>query len=447
MKNRNTFRRITILVIALLLLALAGCKSGGESSEAVSDAGKAEKPERPTVTVCMDLDIGSQGQSASKLTDIVHEYAPELKESYKLVVEAVPGVGKERETALDHIRVEMMAGEGPDLFLCRSPRAADPDLLPPREREEGLFQYPKALMNRRMFLPLDDYIKNAQYMEWDKLYPQIMEAGRNQEGQLILPISWTMNFTRFDAESYTLPENLPMTFEEMLQSEDPGIILATWSHNFDDSLGMVADYENDKPAFTREELQAHLEGLRANRKRRTKELSESLGQYSSVSFGRINAGLFSQYDPDSVLIPQYNRDGGATAYITTFGAVNINSKAPEGAFRILELLMSRDVQKDSELCSWDRGAPVHMELMAKKEKIFAPFEIGGRHAERWGLTEYNYNQLQDLIKQINAVDFFTPVHHELTELYDLYMQAETDEEREKLIEKTYRTVEMMLAES
>ena len=50
------------------------------------------------------------------------------------------------------------------------------------------------------------------------------------------------------------------------------------------------------------------------------------------------------------------------------------------------------------------------------------------------------------------MDFVTPVHHELSELYSPYdsspyAQAETKEEREKLVEETYRNIEMMLAEA
>ena len=285
-------------------------------------------------------------------------------------------------------------------------------------------------------------------MEWDKLYPEIMAAGKNDEGQQILPISWNMDFTRFDAESYTPPEGLPMSFDEMLESNDPGIKYAILYSGFGGSLGMLADYENDAPAFTEEELMAQLEGHRENREHRTMELFESLGRPGGVTFGRLNASLFTQYDPDSVLIPQYNRNGGATANITTFGAVNINTKAPEGAFRILDVLMSKEVQRDSELLSMDKGAPVHMELLGSEEKVNAPFErANGKTVPRWWLSDYNYDRLQELIKQINAVDFVTPVHHELTELYRTYMQAETPEEREKLAGKAYTEVKMMLAES
>lgn len=445
-------KKSMIILLALLLLGLAACQTAPDPAPSAQSS--PDPAERPTVTVCLDLDIGAEATRASVydslLNDIISDYAPEFKESYKLDIETVPGSGPNREPALDHVRIELMSGGGADLYLCDSPRAADPDLSPPRERQVGLFQYPKALMQRRMFLPLDDYIKNAKYMEWDKLYPQIMEAGRNDEGQQILPIGWSMDFVCFDPESYTPTADLPMTFDEMPQSGDPGIREALSISNFWDSLGTVADYESDAPSFTEEELLAHLEGIRENRERRTPELEKSLGLHRSINFGRIGAELFCQYDPDNVLIPLYNRQGGATAYITSFGAVNINTDVPEGAFEVLDLLLSKEVQKDSELLSCDRGAPVHMELLRsnKKERVFAPFPgDDGAYIDYWGLNDHNYGQLQELVKQITVVDFPTPVHHELQELWLPYQQAETQEEREKLVHDTYRTITMMLAES
>lgn len=450
MKNIRISRNPAALLLALLLLGLAACRTAPDP--APSSQSSPDPAERPTVTVCMDLDVGAEEtySSSSLLNDVIEDYAPEFKESYKLEIDSVPGSGPNREPALDHIRVELMSGGGADLYLCRTPRAAKPDLIPPRERQIGLFQYPKALMERNMFLPLDDYIKNAKYMEWDKLYPQIMEAGKNGKGQLILPIGWSMDFVCFDPESYTPTANLPMTFEEMLQSDDPGIREALSISNFWDSLGTVADYENDVPCFTEEELLTHLEATRENLERRTPELEKSLGHHRSVNFGRINAGLFCQYYQDSVLIPLYNRQGGATAFITSFGAVNINTDVPEGAFEVLELLLSKEVQKDSELLSYDRGAPVHMELLRsnKKGRVLAPFDLpDGTYKDRWGLNDHNYDQLQELVKQITVVDFPTPVHHELQELWMPYQEAQTQEEREKLVHDAYRTITMMLAES
>lgn len=441
MKRNITLKKLLALTFALLLLTLSACQSAPShvNDPAPSAQSSPDPAERPTVTVCMDL---YYEQTPERLKDLILDYAPEFNKSYKLKIDCLSDLGTNRKAAMDRIRVELMAGKGPDLFLCRNPQT---DNIFPSTENQGLFQYPKALMERRMFLPLDDYIKDAKYMEWDKLYPQIMEAGRNDEGQQILPITWMMNFTGISAESYELPDGLPMTFEEMLQSDDPGIIRSTWSFNYCDSLGEVADYKNDTPSFTEEELLAHLEGLRENNARHTKELEESLGASGPIEFSRHSFTQFRHNSPDYVLIPQYNRQGGATAYISSFGAVNINTDVPEAAFTLLDLMLSKDAQQSSDFFMWDLGAPVHMEL--PRDKVRIETESGGVYYAKWFIKEHNDQQLQALIKQINAVEFPTPVHTELTELYGPYMQAQTQEEREKLVHDAYRTITMMLAES
>ena len=177
--------------------------------------------------------------------------------------------------------------------------------------------------------------------------------------------------------------------------------------------------------FTREELQKGMSMLTADKRETTPRLE------------RMKEGWLNSLDP---------------ALQGTFRRMmnQIGDKQPEAAFQILDLLLSKDVQKDSELLTYDYGAPVHMDLLKsnKRERVLAPFDLpDGAHKERWGLNDHNYDQLQALIKQITVVDFPTPVHHELQELWLPYQQAQTQEEREKLVHDAYRTITMMLAES
>ena len=67
MKRNHIFKKAVALMMAVVMLALAGCRVGGESSESSGGAQKpgesqqAEKAEKPVVTVCMDLDVGRPG--------------------------------------------------------------------------------------------------------------------------------------------------------------------------------------------------------------------------------------------------------------------------------------------------------------------------------------------------------------------------------------------------
>ena len=76
-------------------------------------------------------------------------------------------------------------------------------------------------MDNRIFLPLDEYIADSDSLEWDNQLPNIMAAGKNEEGQQLLPFSYSFTVAAFDREQYNISEDLPMTWNEMLESTDP----------------------------------------------------------------------------------------------------------------------------------------------------------------------------------------------------------------------------------
>lgn len=62
--------------------------------------------------------------------------------------------------------------------------------------------------------------------------------------------------------------------------------------------------------------------------------------------GALN-GL-TEYDK-LTLVPLYSDDGGNTAVITSFAAVNRNAEHPKDAFKVIDLLMSTDRQANASL--------------------------------------------------------------------------------------------------
>ena len=81
-----------------------------------------------------------------------------------IVFDQIPFEGSEREITLERIRTEIMAGEGPDVFIVGSSNA--------------LFQIPEKAMQEGVFLTLDEYIQNAELADWDSLTQPVLEAGR-----------------------------------------------------------------------------------------------------------------------------------------------------------------------------------------------------------------------------------------------------------------------------
>ena len=126
--------------------------------------------------------------------------------------EILPEDESARKSALTRLRTEIMAGEGPDLFIATSLGDA-----------ESLFLMPEKSMELGLFYPLDGFIEKAQYMEWDKLNQTVMAAGYSEEwGQVLLPLTYTFPVTFFlkhDLESAPAGS----TWQDVLE-DDTGIL-------------------------------------------------------------------------------------------------------------------------------------------------------------------------------------------------------------------------------
>ena len=70
-----------------------------------------------------------------------------------------------------------------------------------------------------MFLTLDEYIQNAELADWDSLTQPVLEAGRTDEGQQLVPMLYTLPVTIYSKES--VPEMPPIgtTWQDMLADE------------------------------------------------------------------------------------------------------------------------------------------------------------------------------------------------------------------------------------
>ena len=95
-----------------------------------------------------------------------------------------------------------------------------------------------------MFLPLDSYIEKAQFMEWDKLTPVVMDAGRTEKGQFLLPMTYTVPAVAFRRSDVEHTPSKDMKWEDMLL-EGPHISLAAVGgiDYIGNALAPVADYE------------------------------------------------------------------------------------------------------------------------------------------------------------------------------------------------------------
>ena len=204
-------KKALIFLLSIFMLTLCGCRPGGESQ---APEGGEQKPLR----VLIDVGFGSRvSSSVQKTLDDFQEISSkggnaqyksfqtviaELGGPEDIELEFAPKCGDERDAYMTALRTEIMAGKGPDVFVTLSGYGNhwDDASLSKLCREDSLFQFPKQAMERNMFLPLDDYIEKARFMEWDKLTTIIMETGKNEHGQLLLPMTYTVPVATFKSE-------------------------------------------------------------------------------------------------------------------------------------------------------------------------------------------------------------------------------------------------------
>lgn len=423
-------RRYLSLLLAVLLLSLPLNGCGDAPTE--GQTGQEEK-EPPTLVLLVDTIMGGDTSSqCAELRRFLNDNAAGCGEEYLVEVRALPTIAEpdKRNPALTGLHMELLTG-GPDVFLMRN----FTDAFGEFQDLKNCFPYPASAMRQRLFLPLDQYI--ADDPDWEKLRPQVMAAGQYQGSQQLTPVSFCISGALADKELVTLNRELPMPGEEMLSCGDP-LLEFLAARGGADLLGVLADYEQEALSFTEEEL------LTLVRQVREVQLDGISWQdwgvpegsvISNLNLGPVNDSLLKADEAVNYqMIPAYNREGGVTARVERFAAVNRNTEHPEAAWAILKALLGEAGQRNREITGF--ALPVYMGLGQK----------GSPCAGGWYLDQWDYGQLEGLQEQISAVEFHTPLAGELDKVFAECGGWE-EGEVEKQVHEACTRMGMMLAES
>lgn len=456
-------RIVSILLVCALSVLCIGCKSKSHSLFTGSKGGQ------NSLWIVVDL------RQASKESDLSSDVASfqdsvedvVVEDIEEVVFECIPPEGAERDTAIDRIRTEIMSGGGPDVFIAQCDNQWEP----------MLFQMPEKAMALDLFLPLDEYIENAEHAEWDKFTQSVMEAGRDDEGQQLVPLSYILPAAMY-RESDVSHTPKQMTWEDMKNDEalqDAVVRLGAgfdsageWDFPIEYLLGKLADYKAEELLFTEDELLDHVntiiqlsdyyeENAYAEKEYSTKthlglwfNLSGITahgpsGTYdASQSGGRLN-GLTEQ-DP-LTLVPFYSDDGGNTAVITAFAAVNRNTRRPEDAFKVIDLLMSTGRQTNSTMFAYHIysyvGMPMHEEVMSQKYEM----RVNAVSNSWFSLDDNNFRKVCAVRDQITAAQFSGALNVELENMMvNCYRAHLNGEDYTNLVHEAYVAMEQMMAE-
>lgn len=461
MKNIKRTLAILLILTLIMVLLLPGCG----------------KKEAGPLRICLDVGTAGSITDSSSNSRAVFENLLKTMEDFggpkDVEVEYIPAEGADRKSMIKHLKTELMSGSGPDLFIVD---AYDGNFYD----DEPIFTIPEQMIERHVFLPLDEYIEKAQFADWDRLTPKVMEAGRGSEGQILVPLAYTLPLTCYKAEDYAHTPSPELTWMDMLASDDmmfrqsafygrPGERSFSPSFNF----GQLADYKEEELLFTGEELLDVVE----------QELT-LLGEYQAGSWDELPTCYQGMMSPDfwpshndlgsytmdtlrpetpMAMVPLYNKEGGLTAKVTTFAAINRNTKRAGEAFFALDYLLGRDTIQYSDFYKWviRLGDAMVMDMDVGKE------DYSYRHQS---MAPENVEQFDLLRDSITSVSFANILDHEMEQAYiDAYMALYEDggdsvksladiptlstcspEARERireLVKEAYRVMAMELQES
>ncbi len=421
-------KMIAIILTIITLLTLPACQNRRE----------------PTPTLWIVTNVGFPDEQFGGEDDLrnIIEYLGGLPSGVDIELEVLPLEGAELHTRLTRLRTELLSGGGPDVFLMYAPT------LPEREL---LFQIPQIAMDK-YFMPLDELQDSAKFMEWDAMDQKVTAAGRTDKGQMLLPMFYGYNV----AGTNEPVAEVPGSWDEALKSGDRAVQEGYGSglrrSGFRDvALTDVVDYEGETMLITQEELNQRVKEALSfpydDENARSWSMTELASENECIEQGWAG--------PAGTVFPLYNTDGGVTAKVNSYIAVNRSTTHKEDALTLVDMMMSRDFLTlegfwsesrtmnqsgmflFNSLRAWNGGNPIYDDF----------FEDGRSIMYAFTLTEDRQALHREIIDKISYAYIPTAADQELIKLFKDCKSAGSEEEIDKLVSKCYTTIEMILAES
>ncbi|WP_369297967.1 hypothetical protein [uncultured Neglectibacter sp.] len=430
-----------------------------------------------------------------------------------LEIELLPTEEAERTVRLRALRTEIMSGGGPDVFLMtcnfsgwRSGRGIyrpnSGDGKDPFEQER-LFSDVEKCMENHFFFPLDNFFEKAKYFDPDMILPAVLEAGKTDEGQMVLPITFTFPIAVYQKDIVQPQGELPTSWQAAADSSNRAAQkaygVAAWNQ-FSDIFPRLSDTSGWGLTVTKEELTQRVkEAVKlcdfnlltmmetaADNLPKLLEYDEYINYAEKVAASPFPAeefgGFLSERSIDyynisfwspgiydyrwetkkcsQIIEPIYNTAGGVTAGITTYASINRNTKHPEEAFRVLDTLFCIDVQNgqgstpeaQSDMkfqtlaLRGSYGIPSRNDLL-KDHTLAFQMEYSSRMSIVPGPNEELFSEYTALRSEVTHARFYGALDQELQTMYEACLEAENDEEIEKIVSQSYDTMLMILAES
>lgn len=427
-------KRISLLLAALLIAACTGC--GKTSSEMLAPEPTAAPTEDPALSelpeeVREQIDKakgepvetgGMQGGEEQPLIAVSGAYFEKKDrnvlqlwseiygEEAPFVFTIAPAEGEpEFDAWSKSMKVEIMAGKGPDAFVLMTASPGNTANTASEAVTVRASAYPfpdvERAMRQKLFLPLDDLIAGSAYYRPEDHVQAVMDAGKLDGKQLVLPLAYKIPGFLVDAEQVSEEEiEAVETLDDLLHAENP--YLAYHAHEgiflwFCDLLPDVVDYENDDVLLEEDELAADLKRMHDLAMDGVPDFTPDDDAQARLNWETVyflddtllqtKNGLLQKFamiglpgasgEHETRFVPVPDENGVLPARITAFCAINANTEHAETCWKLLELLYSEEAQS-----GWTSGGGAEYLL-----EVAAP--VGGQFAADGGTVTGKKSQM------------------------------------------------------
>ena len=249
---KKLFAGCTAILVILLLVAISftGCSKEPPVFRIVM-----ESPSNGFVVAAEDHYLSSE-----RFDELVHTAIEQFNTAYediKFEIEWLPKEGEAREIRLEQLRVEMMAGKGPDIFIL-------PTTV--QFHRENLILDVEQAMRNGLFADLSEYYDADDDLGKEVLATEVMDAGVVGGRRYVLPLRYNLPVAYVDEaqfEAFGLSVDLFSSgminlMDAITATGNPDIITRATNGNFDlysfNYLSDVVDYDKGQVSISKEEL-------------------------------------------------------------------------------------------------------------------------------------------------------------------------------------------------
>ena len=376
---KTTFWK-TLLALLLVLLMICGLLSGCAASPDGENS-----PKDTSVPDTTSSDGKVHLHVVAEEYDLRSIYVSALAELYNIrnkdvvvEVELIPADVTLREPVLSRIRTEILAGQGPDIFVL-------PTYPMRRTRLHRIYQDPlipdvAQSMRNLVFADISALYEADQELNKEELQADVMEAGVLDGARYVLPLQYNMPMLYLDRAGLettgldvdALTENIDSYLTTLINSNNGKQAATSNTRNMSTSFGLdffpeLLDYENESVNVTTDEMSDYLEKIQKIIYLRgdttgTGSNGQALSDYirSGKSWHDFEhyihvSDLFNADDYQLIakaqgweldMVPLRNFDNQVVANVTYWTGINANCDNIEAAYEFVRQLLLKSFQTE-----------------------------------------------------------------------------------------------------